>query len=160
MSRSSAREALAVIGAFGAVAVVATRPLVLRLGDALPVVVYNLAYLASYVLAGGGMYLLALSLTRSRPAAAVAGVLFVFVPFRAQEAGQGGDYGSDVRAMYGTLTHRHPVMNGATGFFPPLYWFFYYSGALGSFDDSCHQCRVASGRRRPASDNLFGIQCS
>ena len=37
MSRSSAREALAVIGAFGAVAVVATRPLVLRLGDALPV---------------------------------------------------------------------------------------------------------------------------
>ena len=33
------------------------------------------------------MYLLALSLTGSRPAAAVAGVLFVFVPFRAQEAG-------------------------------------------------------------------------
>ena len=33
--RSSAREALAVIGAFGAVAVVATWPLVLRLGDAL-----------------------------------------------------------------------------------------------------------------------------
>ena len=52
-----------------------------------PVVVYNLAYLGSYVLAGGGMYLLALSLTGSRPAAAVAGVLFVFVPFRAQEAG-------------------------------------------------------------------------
>ena len=151
MSRSSAREALAVIGAFGAVAVVATWPLILRLGDALPVslgdgpllntlilawdadrllhglqgwwdlpffhpythvlafsenllgialftapiqwltgnpvVVYNLAYLASYVLAGGGMYLLASSLTGSRPAAAVAGVLFVFVPFRAEEAG-------------------------------------------------------------------------
>ena len=151
MSRSSAREALAVIGAFGAVAVVATWPLVLRLGDALPislaggpllntlllawgadrllhglqgwwdlpifypytntlgfsenllgialftapmqwltgnpVVVYNLAYLGTYVLAGGGMYLLALSLTGSRPAAAVAGVLLVFVPFRAQEAG-------------------------------------------------------------------------
>ena len=151
MSRSSAREALAVIGAFGAVAVVATWPLILRLGDALPVslgdgpllntlilawdadrllhglqgwwdlpffhpythvlafsenllgialftapiqwltgnpvVVYNLAYLASYVLAGGGMYLLASSLTGSRPAAAVAGVLFVFVPFRGQEAG-------------------------------------------------------------------------
>ena len=48
---------------------------------------------------------------------------------------QGGDYDSDLRAMYGTLTHRHPVMNGATGFFPPLYWFFYYSGALESFDD-------------------------
>ena len=151
MFRSSAREALAVIGAFGAVAVVATWPLVLRLGDALPislaggpllntlllawsadrllhglqgwwdlpifhpytyglafsenllgiafftapiqwltgnpVVVYNLAYLGTYVLAGGGMYLLALSLTGSRPAAAVAGVLLVFVPFRAQEAG-------------------------------------------------------------------------
>ena len=33
------------------------------------------------------MYLLASSLTGSRPAATVAGVLFVFVPFRAQEAG-------------------------------------------------------------------------
>ena len=151
MFRSSAREALGVIGAFGAVAVVATWPLVLRLGDVLPislaggpllntlllawgadrllhglqgwwdlpifypytntlgfsenllgialftapiqwltgnpVVVYNLAYLGTYVLAGGGMYLLALSLTGSRPAAAVAGVLLVFVPFRAQEAG-------------------------------------------------------------------------
>ena len=148
--RSSAREALAVIGAFSAVAVATTWPLVLRLGDALPVsrgdpllnalllawdadrllhglqgwwnlpifypythalafsenlfgialftapiqwltgnpvVVYNLAYLGTYVLAGGGMYLLALSLTGSRPAAAVAGVLLVFVPFRAQEAG-------------------------------------------------------------------------
>ena len=40
-----------------------------------PVVTYNLAYLASYVLAGGGMYLLASSLTGSRRAAAVAGVL-------------------------------------------------------------------------------------
>ncbi len=37
--------------------------------------------------------------------------------------------------MYGTLTHRHPVMNGATGFHPPLYWFFDSSGALESFDD-------------------------
>ena len=37
-----------------------------------PVVTYNLAYLASYVLAGGGMYLLASSLTGSRR---VAGVL-------------------------------------------------------------------------------------
>ena len=34
--RSSAREALAVIGAFGTVAVATTWPLVLRLGDALP----------------------------------------------------------------------------------------------------------------------------
>ena len=138
------------MGAFGAVAVATTWPLVLRLGDALPVrrsdpllnalllawdadrllhglqgwwdlpifypythalafsenllgialftapiqwltgnpvVAYNVAYLGSYVLAGGGMYLLASSLTGSRPAAAVAGVLFVFVPFRAQEAG-------------------------------------------------------------------------
>ena len=37
MSRSSAREALAVVGAFGIVAVATTWPLVLRLGDALPV---------------------------------------------------------------------------------------------------------------------------
>ncbi len=151
MSRSSAREAFTVIGAFSAVAVVATWPLILRLGHALPirlgggpllnslilawgadrllhglqgwwslpifhpysyglafsenllgialftapiqwltgnpVVAYNLAHLASYVLAGGGMYLLASSLTGSRKAAAVAGVLFVFVPFRAQEVG-------------------------------------------------------------------------
>ncbi len=150
MSRPSTREALAVIGAFSAIAIVATRPLILHLGDALPirlsgapllntlvlawdadrllhglqgwwdlpvfhpyqyglafsetllgiavftapfhwltgnpVVVHNLAYLATYVLAGGGMYLLARSLTRSRIAAAVAGVLFVFIPFRAQEA--------------------------------------------------------------------------
>ena len=52
-----------------------------------PVVVCNFAHLATYILAGGGIYLLASSLTGSRPAAAVAGVLFVFVPFRAQEAG-------------------------------------------------------------------------
>ena len=151
MSRSSARETFAVIGAFGALAVIATWPLILRLGETLPislaggpllnslllawgadrllhglqgwwnlsifhpysyglafsenllgialftapiqwltgnpVVVYNLAHLASYVLAGGGMYLLASSLTGSRKAATVAGVLFVFIPFRAQEAG-------------------------------------------------------------------------
>ena len=150
MSRSSAREAFAVIGAFGAVALVATRPLILHLGNVLPVstsdpllntlllawgadrllhglqgwwdlpifypytnalgfsenllgiavftaplqwltgdpvVVYNLAYIASYVLAGAGMYLLARSLTGSHLAAGVAGLLFVFVPFRAQEAG-------------------------------------------------------------------------
>ena len=37
MPRSSPREAGAVIGAFGTVAVVTTWPLVLRLGDALPV---------------------------------------------------------------------------------------------------------------------------
>ncbi|MXY23776.1 MAG: hypothetical protein F4Y45_04535 [Acidobacteria bacterium] len=151
MSRTTVREALAVIGAFGAVAIVATRPLILGLGDSLPVslgggpllntlllawdadrllhglqgwwdlpifypytnalgfsenllgiavftaplqwltgdpvVVYNLAYIASYVLAGGGMYLLARSLTGDRLAAGVAGLLFVFVPFRGQEAG-------------------------------------------------------------------------
>lgn len=150
MSRSTAREALAVIGAFSVIAVAATWPLILRLGDALPirldggpllnslilawgadrlpyglqgwwdlpifhpypyglafsenllgivlvtapiqwltgnpVVVYNLVHIGSYVLAGGGMYLLASSLTGSRPSAAVAGLLFVFVPFRAQEA--------------------------------------------------------------------------
>ena len=150
MYGSSAREAVAVIGAFGALAIAATWPLVLRLGDVLPinltdpllntlllawgadrllhglqgwwdlpilhpytnalgfsenllgivlftapiqwltgnpVVVYNIIYVASYVLAGGGMYLLARSLTGNRLAAAVAGTLFVFVPFRGQEAG-------------------------------------------------------------------------
>ena len=146
----SAREAVRVVGAFGAVAIAATWPLILRLGDALPIrldggpllnslilawgadrllhglqgwwdlpvfypysyglafsenllgvallmtpvywltgnplVVYNLTHIASYLLAGGGMYLLARSLTGSRTAAAVAGLLFVFAPFRAQEA--------------------------------------------------------------------------
>ena len=44
------------------------------------------------------------------------------------------DYEGDLRAMYGTLTHGHPVMNGATGF-SPLYWFFYSSGALETLED-------------------------
>ncbi len=58
-----------------------TAPLQWALGN--PVLVYNVAFLASYVLAGGGMYLLAFALTGSRPAAVVAGVAFAFHPNRA-----------------------------------------------------------------------------
>ena len=46
-----------------------------------------------------------------------------------------GSHEGALRAMYATLEHGHPVMNGGSGFFPPLYWFYYYSGALESFDD-------------------------
>ena len=48
---------------------------------------------------------------------------------------QGGDWDSDLRAMYGTLTHEHPVVNGTSSFVPPLYWFFNSSGVLEGFDD-------------------------
>ena len=47
-----------------------------------PVLAYNFAVVVSYVLAGTGMYLLALSLTGSRLAAVVSGVAFAFVPYR------------------------------------------------------------------------------
>ena len=42
---------------------------------------------------------------------------------------------SDARHMLGTLTHRHPIVNGSSGYFPPLYWFFQQTEALRSFDD-------------------------
>jgi hypothetical protein len=47
------------------------------------VLVYNLAFIGSYVLSGIGMYMLARELTGRRDAAAVAGVLYACQPFRA-----------------------------------------------------------------------------
>lgn len=47
-----------------------------------PVLAYNAAYLASVVLAGGGMYVLARQLTGRRDAAVVAACIFASQPFR------------------------------------------------------------------------------
>jgi hypothetical protein len=47
-----------------------------------PVLVYNVAFLASYVVSGAGMYLLARELTGRRDAALVAGVIYACLPFR------------------------------------------------------------------------------
>ncbi len=47
-----------------------------------PVLTYNVAFFFSFTLAGTGMYLLVRDLTRSRPAAAVAGMCYAFCPFR------------------------------------------------------------------------------
>jgi hypothetical protein len=47
-----------------------------------PVLVYNLAFLASYANAGGGMYLLARLLTGRRDAAALAALVYAFSAFR------------------------------------------------------------------------------
>ena len=47
-----------------------------------PVLGYNVAFLFSYVLAGSGMYLLAVSITGNRLAAVVSGVAFAFLPYR------------------------------------------------------------------------------
>ena len=47
-----------------------------------PVLAYNIAFLFSYVLAGSGMYLLAVSITGNRLAAVVSGVAFAFLPYR------------------------------------------------------------------------------
>ena len=47
-----------------------------------PVLGYNIAFLFSYVLAGSGMYLLAVSITGNRLAAVVSGVAFAFLPYR------------------------------------------------------------------------------
>ena len=48
-----------------------------------PVLVYNVAFIASFVLAGAGMYLLAREVTGRRDAAIVAAVVFACQPFRA-----------------------------------------------------------------------------
>jgi hypothetical protein len=48
-----------------------------------PVLVYNVAFLASYVISGAGMYLLARELTGRRDAALVAGFIYACQPFRA-----------------------------------------------------------------------------
>ena len=57
-----------------------TAPLQWVVGN--PVLVYNIAVVFSYVLAGTGMYLLAFWLTGSRVGAVVAAVAFAFLPFR------------------------------------------------------------------------------
>jgi hypothetical protein len=46
------------------------------------VLTYNVAFIASFVLAGAGMFLLAHSLTGSRPAALIAGAYYAFCPYR------------------------------------------------------------------------------
>jgi hypothetical protein len=62
-----------------------------------PLAAHNAAILASYVLAGSGMYLLATYLTRSRLAGAVAAVAFMMLPVRGHE----GDHVQVV--MYGWM---------------------------------------------------------
>ena len=52
-----------------------------------PFAAHNAAFLASYVLAGSGMYLLATYLTRSRLAGGVAATAFMMLPFRGDEGG-------------------------------------------------------------------------
>jgi len=54
-------------------------PLMLLSGE--PVLTYNLVFLSSFVLAGAGMYLLVLHITRRRVAAFAAGVAFAFAPY-------------------------------------------------------------------------------
>ena len=51
-----------------------------------PILVYNLVYLASFVLAGTGMYLLTTSITGSRLAGMIGGMAFAFLPYRADQA--------------------------------------------------------------------------
>jgi hypothetical protein len=47
-----------------------------------PVLTYNIAFIASFVQAGGGMYVLARALTGRRDAAALAALAYAFSPFR------------------------------------------------------------------------------
>ncbi|MBI2833352.1 MAG: hypothetical protein HYX76_02875 [Acidobacteria bacterium] len=47
-----------------------------------PLVTYNVAFIASYVLSGAGMYLLVRWITRRRDAAAIAGLCFALSPYR------------------------------------------------------------------------------
>ena len=47
-----------------------------------PILVYNVAHLGSFVLAGTGMYLLTKSITGSRLAGVVGGMAFAFLPYR------------------------------------------------------------------------------
>lgn len=60
-----------------------TAPIQWLTGNA--VVAYNTAILGSFVLAGVGMYLLTAHLTGSRTAGLVAGVVFAFLPYRADQ---------------------------------------------------------------------------
>ena len=50
-----------------------------------PIAAYNVAFLASFVLAGSGMHLLTQSLTNSRAAGLIGGVAFAFLPWRADQ---------------------------------------------------------------------------
>ena len=59
-----------------------TAPIQWLTGNA--VAAYNAAFLGSFVLAGGGMYLLVRSLTGSRVAALAGGMAFAFLPYRAE----------------------------------------------------------------------------
>ena len=52
----------------------------LALATQAPLLVYNLLFLASFVLAGFGAYLLALHVTGSRPGALLAGIIYAFSP--------------------------------------------------------------------------------
>jgi hypothetical protein len=63
-----------------------TAPLLWLTGN--PVLVYNVAFLGSYVLSGVGMYLLALTLWGRRDAAWVAAFAFAFAPHRVMYAAQ------------------------------------------------------------------------
>jgi hypothetical protein len=61
-------------------AAIFTAPLQWATGN--PVLVYNVALIASFVLAGAGMYLLAREISGRRDAAAIAAVVFACQPFR------------------------------------------------------------------------------
>jgi hypothetical protein len=60
-----------------------TSPLDWLTGD--PILVYNLAWLGSFVLAGAAMYGLARELTGRRDAASLAGLAFAFTPYRIEQ---------------------------------------------------------------------------
>jgi hypothetical protein len=57
----------------------------LRWAGAGPLVIYNVAFLLSFVVAGCGMYLLARELTGRRDAAAIAGLAYAFIPYRSAQ---------------------------------------------------------------------------
>lgn len=60
-----------------------------------PVLTYNIAFIASYLLAGGGMFLLARHLWRRIDAALLAALAFALTPYR-----------------FAQLTHLHVLLNG------------------------------------------------
>jgi hypothetical protein len=76
------------------------------------VLVYNVALIASFALAGGGMYLLARDLTGRRDAAILAGLAFMWCPYRAPQ-----------------VTHLQVLMNG---WMPIALWALHRYFATGS----------------------------
>ena len=62
------------------------------------VIAYNAAFLASFVLAGAGMYLLARTLTGRRDAAAIAGLVYAFTPYRVAHIAWGSSHTANVSA--------------------------------------------------------------